>query len=64
LPALIAVPPIATKIFLLASMSREFRCRWPLVTPAALTGNGCAHAAAGTSSEITHSAEINFLMAI
>src|SRR5689334_3932258 len=64
LPALIGVPPIATKIFLFASMSREFRCQWPLVTPAALTGNGCADASAGTSVEMTQTARNSFFTAI
>src|SRR5262245_58932209 len=59
-----AVPPIATKIFLFASMSREFRCQCPLVTPAALTGNGCADASAGTSMEITQTARSSFFTAI
>src|SRR5262245_31067177 len=58
-----AVPPIATKIFLFASISREFRCQWPLVTPAALTGNGCADASAGTSMNITHDARSSFFTA-
>ena len=37
-PGFIAVPPIATKIFLLASISLELRCQWPMVTPASLNG--------------------------
>src|SRR4030095_9052328 len=63
LPALIGVPPIATKIFLFASMSREFKCQCPLVTPAALTGNGCADVNAGTSMEITQTARSSFFTA-
>jgi hypothetical protein len=59
-----AVPPIATKIFLFASMSREFICQCPLVTPAALTGNGCADASAGTSREITHDARSSFFTVV
>jgi len=39
LPFFIAVPPMATKIFLLASMSFEFRCTWPIVTPSGLGGS-------------------------
>ena len=39
-PALTAVPPIATKIFLLASTSRELRCQWPMVTPFSLGVKG------------------------
>jgi len=37
-PGFIAVPPIATKIFLLASISLELRCQWPMVTPDSLNG--------------------------
>jgi hypothetical protein len=54
------VPPIATKILLFASMSREFICQCPLVTPAALTGNGCADASAGTSTETIQTARSSF----
>ena len=37
-PGLIAVPPMATRIFLFASTSRELRCQWPMVTPTSLGG--------------------------
>src|SRR3954454_21262333 len=36
------VPPMPTKIFLLASMSFELRCQCPMVTPASLGVKGCA----------------------
>src|SRR4029450_9718365 len=45
-------------------MSREFKCQCPLVTPAALTGNGCADVNAGTSMGITQTARRNFFTAI
>src|SRR4029434_7511209 len=41
-----------------------FRCQCPLVTPAALTGNGCADASAGTSMEITQDARSSFFTSI
>src|SRR5882724_5112693 len=71
LPALIAVPPMATKIFLLASTSRVLRCQCPMVTPASFGGNACAHAVpagpagpAGPADriEIIHTTEISLLI--
>src|ERR1700677_3054455 len=58
-PRLTDVPPMATKIFLLASTSRELRCRWPIVTPASFAGNGCAEAAPAIAK---HSAIAHYRM--
>src|SRR5262245_57226966 len=43
-PRVTGVPPIATKIFLLAATSCDTRCQWPMVTPASLNGACCASA--------------------
>src|SRR5258707_6697626 len=63
LPFLTAVPPIATKIFLLASMSREFICQCPMVTPASLGGNACAQAVPATRLNISDKAAISLVIA-
>src|SRR5712671_3057412 len=63
LPFLTAMPPIATKIFLLASMSREFICQCPIVTPISLGGNACAQAVPATRLNISDNAAISLVMA-
>src|SRR5258705_4033257 len=63
LPFLTAVPPIATKIFLLASMSREFICQCPMVTPISLGGKACAQAVPATRLNISDNAAISLVMA-
>src|SRR6266850_1915279 len=62
-PALIAVPPIATKIFLFASTSRVLRCQCPMVTPASFGGNDCAHVVQTARNGIMHRTEISLLKA-
>src|SRR5712692_4182518 len=61
-PALIAAPPMPTKIFWLAAMSRELRCKCPMVTPASLGVNGCAHAVPAVRLDASQSAAISFFM--
>src|SRR5688572_5698184 len=56
------VPPMATKIFLLAWTSREAMCQCPIVTPASLKGNGCATAVPVASVEANHKPAITALM--
>src|SRR6266576_1848433 len=63
LPFLTATPPMATKIFLLASMSRELRCQCPMVTPCALGGKACAQAFPAASVNISDNAAISLVMA-
>src|SRR5712671_6834311 len=62
LPFLTAVPPMATKIFLLASISREFMCQCPMVTPASLGGYACARAVPAIRLNISDKAAIRFVM--
>src|SRR5436309_10724556 len=63
LPFLTAVPPMATKIFLLASISREFMCQCPMVTPASLGGYACARAVPATRLNISDKAAISLVIA-
>src|SRR2546425_3421115 len=63
LPDLMAVPPIATKIFLLASMSRVLRCQCPMVTPASFGGNDCAQTIPTARVEIIHRTAISLFIA-
>src|SRR6266567_5169442 len=62
LPFLTAVPPRATKIFLLASISREFMCQCPMVTPASLGGYACARAVPATRLNISDKAAIRLVI--
>src|SRR6267143_18762 len=55
------VPPIAKKIFLLASMLRVLRCQCPMVTPASFGGNACPHAIPAESIKIPHKTKIIFV---
>src|SRR5262245_41532828 len=57
-PPSAAVPPIPTKIFLLASILAELRCQWPMVTPASLGLKGCAQAEPLARHEVTNRAAI------
>src|SRR3989442_1393588 len=52
---------MATKIFLLASTSRVLRCQCPMVTPASLGGNDCAHVVPAARKQITHTGEISLV---
>src|SRR5712675_1923355 len=61
-PGLAATPPRATKIFLLASTSRELRCQCPIVTPASFGGAGCARAVPAARLDTSQSADINAFM--
>src|SRR2546427_1105707 len=63
LPDLMAVPPIATKIFLLASTSRVLRCQCPMVTPASFGGNDCAQPIPTARVEIIHRTAISLFIA-
>jgi hypothetical protein len=56
---LAAVPPMPTKIFLLASMSAELRCKCPMVTPASFGGMVCATAAPAARFDASHNAVMN-----
>ena len=56
------VPPIATKIFLLAVTSCETRCQWPMLTPASLNGACCATAVPVASVDASHNPAIRFFM--
>jgi hypothetical protein len=47
-----------TKIFLLASTSRELRCQCPIVTPASFGGAACAKADPAASCDASHSVAI------
>src|ERR1700730_10745430 len=60
-PRVTPVPPIATKIFLLAATSCETRCQWPMVTPASLNGACCATAVPATV-DASHNPAIKFFM--
>src|SRR6267378_4604249 len=55
-----SVPPIAKKIFLVASMLRVLRCQCPMVTPASFGGNACPHAIPAESIKIPHKTKIIF----
>src|ERR1700704_6100050 len=61
-PGLAATPPKATKIFLLASTSRELRCQCPIVTPASFGGAGWARAGPAARLDTSQSADINAFM--
>src|ERR1700704_803492 len=61
-PGLAATPPNATKIFLLASTSRELRCQCPIVTPASFGGAGWAKAVPIVRLDTSQSADINAFM--
>src|SRR5258706_430017 len=63
LPFLTATPPMATKIFLLASMSRELRCQCPIVAPAAWGGKVGAEGVPAASVNISDKAAIHLVMA-
>src|SRR6185369_9300118 len=52
---------MARKIFLLASMSCDAKCQWPIVTPVALYGAGCATAPVTVSADATSRAENSFV---
>src|SRR5215510_15315944 len=60
-PRVTGVPPIATKIFLLAATSCDTRCQCPMVTPASLNGACCA-TATPTSIDASPSPIIKVLM--
>src|SRR5258708_15304309 len=61
-PRVTGVPPIATKIFLLAATSCDTRCQWPMVTPASLNDACCATAIPGVSVDASQNPTINALM--
>src|SRR5262245_49732473 len=61
-PRVTGVPPIATKIFLLAATSCDTRCQWPMVTPASLNGACCATATPTVSIDASPSPIIKALM--
>src|SRR5689334_21345452 len=47
---------MARNSFLLASISFETRCQWPIVTPVELNGAGCAVAFCATSDDASSNA--------
>jgi hypothetical protein len=53
-PGMNNLPPMARKIFLLASTSFEARCQCPMVTPTVLNGAGCAAAMPAVSTEASN----------
>src|SRR5215813_9355087 len=55
-----SAPPIAKKIFLVASMLRVLRCQCPMVTPASFGVNACPHAIPAESTKIPHKAKVSF----
>src|ERR1700676_4596386 len=61
-PRVTGVPPIATKIFLLAATSCDTRCQWPMVTPASLNGACCARATPPASVDASQNPTIKVLM--
>src|ERR1700682_4979222 len=61
-PRVTGVPPIATKIFLLAATSCETRCQWPMATPASLNGACCATAVPAASVDASQNPTIKVLM--
>jgi hypothetical protein len=67
-PGLTTVPPMAARIFALASTSRELRCQCPMVTPTSFGGAACAKADATMRFDTrrldaSHRAEISLVTA-
>src|SRR5262245_31466564 len=53
---------MSTNIFFCASMSRELRCQWPMVTPSPFGAKGCAEAEPTATVEKRNSAAISLVI--